>query len=130
LRVYLDSCVVIYLLEGPDVLSASVERALTEDPHAQFLVSDLVRLECRTGPLKHADKDTLGVYDAFFERVAVLHFAPEIFDIATALRTEHGLRTPDALHVAAASAHHCDELWTGDRRLAAVAAPIRFRVFS
>lgn len=40
-----------------------------------------------------------------------------MFDLATELRARHGLKTPDALHLAAAIACGCNELWTNDGRL-------------
>ena len=129
MRAYLDSCVVIYLLEGPAELRSAVEKAVGENPEAQFLVSDLVRLECRTGPLKCSDTRALGLFDAFFEHTIILDLTPRVFDVATQLRAQHGLRTPDALHLATASVYGCDEFWTGDTRLAAIAASITFRVF-
>ncbi|PJI53413.1 PIN domain nuclease [Methylobacterium radiotolerans] len=35
------------------------------------------------------------------------------------LRADFGLKTPDALHLAAAQLSGCTELWTNDKRLAA-----------
>jgi predicted nucleic acid-binding protein len=34
---------------------------------------------------------------------------------------QHGLTTPDALHLATALQHGCTELWTNDNRLLAAA---------
>jgi predicted nucleic acid-binding protein len=39
------------------------------------------------------------------------------FDLATELRARHGLKVPDALHLAAAIEGGCDEFWTNDTRL-------------
>lgn len=48
-RVYLDSCVVIYLLEGQPELSRAVEALVKQAAgEAEICVSDLTRLECRT----------------------------------------------------------------------------------
>lgn len=44
----------------------------------------------------------------------------EHFARAAELRAEHGLKTPDALHLAAAQLYGCDELWTNDSRLSSV----------
>ena len=52
-----------------------------------------------------------------------------VFDLATELRAEHGIKTPDALHLAAAIHGGCDALWTNDKRLARAAAErIRIKV--
>jgi uncharacterized protein len=53
---------------------------------------------------------------------------PAIFDLAAELRAQSSLKTPDALHAACAIHHGCDELWTNDGRLAALAGRIRTRV--
>ncbi len=45
-----------------------------------------------------------------------------VFDLATELRAQHGLKTPDALHLAAALRAGCDEFWTNDEHLAKAAA--------
>ena len=44
----------------------------------------------------------------------------EVIDRATELRARHGVRTPDALHLAAAVASGCDVFLTNDLRLAHV----------
>jgi predicted nucleic acid-binding protein len=41
-----------------------------------------------------------------------------LFDLATQLRVRHRLKTPDALHLAAALHSGCVEFWTNDDRLA------------
>ena len=95
-------------------------------------MSELVRFECRVGPLKRADAPLLADYDAFFA-LPELMFAPferAAFDHAAALRATIALKTPDALHVGAALTSGCDELWTNDRRFAAVEPTIRVTVVS
>lgn len=52
-----------------------------------------------------------------------------VFDLATELRAQHGLKTPDALHLAAAISAGCDEFWTNDLRLTQ-AAQGRIRTIS
>lgn len=67
-RVYLDSCVVIYLREGTPEQKARIHARLSTASAAgsTFIVSELVRFECRVGPLKRADAPLLADYDAFF----------------------------------------------------------------
>ena len=46
----------------------------------------------------------------------------EVFDKAAQLRADFSsLKTPDALHLATALHHNCDECWTNDNRLNSVA---------
>jgi len=54
----------------------------------------------------------------------------QVFDLATELRARQGLKTPDALHLAAALHTGCDEFWTNDERLVrAASGRIRNLVF-
>jgi uncharacterized protein len=39
---------------------------------------------------------------------------------AAELRARYNIKTPDALHLAAAQLHGCDQLWTNDDRLVTV----------
>lgn len=74
----------------------------------------------------------LDEFDRFFS-IPVISKVPmdtNVFDLATDLCAIHGLKTPDALHLAAAIHAGCDESWTNDDRLAKVAAGrIRVVVF-
>ena len=41
----------------------------------------------------------------------------DVYQTAAQLRAQHGLKTPDALHLATARHHRCDQFWTNDDRL-------------
>ncbi|WP_437486225.1 PIN domain-containing protein [Sorangium sp. So ce1014] len=60
--------------------------------------------------------------------MTVLPLSAAVFDHAAELRARYGLKTPDALHAAAAIVNGCDELWTNDRRLAAIEGHVSIRV--
>ncbi len=130
--VYLDSCVVIYYVQG----ALPIRHALGEDFAAAprgLRVSDLTRLECRVRPIRNGNADLLARYDEFFSLPEVTHLpiTSEVFDLATELRAQHSIRTVDALHLSAAIVHECDEFYTADSRLAAAAADhIRVRIAS
>lgn len=47
---------------------------------------------------------------------------------ALGLRAQHGLKTPDALHLATALHHGCTEIWTNDDRLKAAAGALAVNV--
>lgn len=134
-RVYLDSCVVIYLIQGPEGLSRAIRGALQpDDDDAPVLcISDLTRLECRVWPIREDDEELLDQFDGLFssqdiERLAI---QTDAFDLATELRARHGTKTPDALHLATAILGGCDEFWTNDHRLTTAASGrITLRVFS
>lgn len=134
-RVYLDSCVVIYLIEGPEGLSRAILSALrpSEGDRPTACVSDLTRLEGRVGPIRKGDRELLLQFDQFFmsRDVQTLPLDTSAFDLATKLRASHGTKTPDALHLATAMIGGCNEFWTNDRRLNAAAEDrIGIRIFS
>jgi predicted nucleic acid-binding protein len=119
-RVYLDSCILIYLLEGQAERRDRIRAALSGYSEGTFCASDLVRLECRVGPLRTNDTRTLAEYDGLFLQMTILPMPKHVFDLATELRAQHGMKTPDALHLATAMANGCAEFWTGDLRLSSV----------
>lgn len=122
MRVYFDSCIAIYLVErGEPWFSAirQVHLPRLAEPGSSVIFTDLNRLECRTLPLALGRGDILREFDDFFARSG-MQWTPlqtEVFDLATELRARHRVKTPDALHLAAAMMGGCDEFWTNDRRL-------------
>lgn len=124
--IYLDSCIVIYLIEGNTYFSQQARAALTAHRFkgARFSVSLLSRLESCVMPIRMDNLGLLHQYEKFFATPSLLwlNLSPEVFEIATELRAFHGIKTPDALHLAAAIHHGCDEFWTNDLRLQAAVA--------
>ena len=124
--VYLDACAVIYFVERhPQYFGLLMQRLFkpSGNPAVRLVMSELLRLECRLKPFRDADAALLARYDAFFglaDHVWVTLDRP-VFDRATSLRAEHRLKTPDALHLAAALHAGCDEFWTHDSRLQSAA---------
>ena len=121
--VFLDTNIVIYLIENPPVFGARAAASIMTLRSAghTFAVSDLVRLECRILPLRRSDLMLLGHYDAFFAspQVRVLSLTGPVCDRATILRAKHNFKTPDALQLGAAIVHGSDRLLTNDGRLSA-----------
>jgi predicted nucleic acid-binding protein len=62
----------------------------------------------------------LADFDDFFRRsvAVVLSLSPTVCDRAAEIRASYGLKTPDAIHLAAATLAGCDVFLTNDRRLA------------
>lgn len=123
--IYPDACILIYLIEEHPTIYPVLREKLHQRARSQrFLFSELLRLECRLGPVKHGDKVRLARFDRFFANPCHLWIPANraVFDRATQLRAEHGLKTPDALHLAAAIEAGCDEFWTNDHRLEAASA--------
>jgi predicted nucleic acid-binding protein len=119
--VYLDACIAIYYVERSAALFSAIETRLlpADGLGPRIAYSDLVRLECRVSPLRRGDHALLARFDNFFnlpDRLAIT-LDTGVFDLATELRATHRLKTPDALHLAAAIRGGCDAFWTNDDRL-------------
>lgn len=124
-RVYWDTCVVIYRVEQHTPWAERITGQLQriEGPLALH-VSPLVAMECRVGPLKSGHEELLARYDQFFRhpRLQWQELDRGVFELATQLRAQHRLKTPDALHLACAVQAGCDQFWTNDGRLAGAAS--------
>jgi predicted nucleic acid-binding protein len=121
LLIYLDSCIVIYLIEqppgfGPRASSRAGKLFAAGD---KVVVSDLTRLECRCHPLAAGDTATLGHFDLFFAKTAekVVQLTTAVCDRATEIRAKYHFKTPDAIHLAAAVEAGSDVFLTNDTRL-------------
>ena len=128
--IYVDSCIVIYALENEGELGASVRRQLAETGNEVVAISSLVTMECLTKPLR---EENLVLHDRYLRSLDVFERLPlgeEQFMRAATLRARYRLKTPDAIHLAAAQTHGCDAFWTNDNRLGAAAAGLDLRVFS
>jgi predicted nucleic acid-binding protein len=126
MRIYFDSCVLIYRIEQREPWAAAVNAGLAslESTGAGLVVSELTRLECRVRPIALGRDDMLSDYDRFFAQPMLAWQALDrpVFERATALRAAHRLKTADALHLSAAIEARCHQLWTNDKRLTAAAS--------
>lgn len=119
--IYLDSNIVVYLVEDMPVFSPQADAliaSLADEGH-WLAVSHLVRMECRTGAMLSGDPALLGDYDEFFADVRhqVLELPSEVFDLAAELRARHRIAAVDALHLATAVVAGCDAFATNDRHI-------------
>lgn len=115
---YLDSCIPIYLLEGRGAEQAAVRDAVRAKGIEALVVSKLVLMECLVVPLRNRDASLETKYRHTLARFQGSDLSTTVFERAARLRAEHRIKTPDAIHLAAAIEHGCDEFWTNDRRLA------------
>ena len=65
--------------------------------------------------------DLLAVYDRYFNACELIPFDRVLFELASRLRIDHRIKTPDALHLAGALIAGCDQFWTNDYHLAKAA---------
>ena len=103
---FFDASALIYLVEGEPPFGERVRTALAAAArqHADLgaAVSRLSWLECRVGPMKANDNDSLRAYDDFFARpdLAWVELTRDVVELAAAIRVRHSLRTPDSLQAA------------------------------
>jgi predicted nucleic acid-binding protein len=128
--IYLDSCIVIYLIERHPQYVAIVERALADLGEAIIVSSPLVRLEVLVKPMQDGDEQLIRLYHQFLATNRMLPITDDIFDAALNLRVQHRLKTPDALHLALAEKHGCSALWTNDNRLANAGSGISVNILA
>jgi len=120
MRLYLDANAIVYLIEGAPELRETV-LAWIEQAEAKkdglLLTSYLSTVECRVKPLREGDSGRLALFDGFFvrDRLLVVDVTRPILDATATLRARYGLKTPDAIHLATALAHHATTLLTADR---------------
>src|SRR4030067_1571779 len=116
-RVYLDACIVIYLMENVAPFSEKTRHFLSRNGDEILCVSSLVRMEVLIKPLRESSAILTADYEEFLAAQNWLRIDDSTFERALQLRARYGLKTPDALHLAVAQPHGCDEFWTNDDRL-------------
>ncbi|MDD2364778.1 MAG: type II toxin-antitoxin system VapC family toxin [Desulfuromonadaceae bacterium] len=119
-KIYLDSCIAIYLVEEHPAYAAVIEDRLAGSDGI-ICYSPLTELECLVLPLRLKRNDLLDKFSRFFSLNLKLEMSEAVYQEATRLRADFGIKTPDALHLATARFHNCTEFWTNDGRLAGVA---------
>jgi len=116
--VYVDSRVLIYALEEDPQFGEAARQGLAavvaREQH--LAISPLVQLECLVRPLAQQQNELLLRYQNWWRHFHWLGINDATFARATELRALHGLKTPDALHLATALQHGCTALISNDRR--------------
>jgi len=122
----IDSCVFIYFIErhptyGPLVrpLFESIDRG-----SVQGITSSLTLLETQVVPLRDGDRALAHRYEALLSTsrgLSLVELDRPLLSAAALLRATTGVRTPDALQLAAALRAGCTAFVTNDRRLPAPA---------
>ena len=116
--IYLDACLLIYAFEDHPVHGARVRQGLSTGAAGDLTISPLVQLECLVGPMKTGNLVLQRYYEEGLRRLVSLPLPEAVFLQAARARAQFGLKTPDAIHLAAAQHHRCAALWTNDDRLA------------
>ena len=82
MRLYFDLCVLIDALDGAEQLRRHTLQQLERYADADWVIIDLVRMECLVGPLRTADQIRLLAFRSFFSDCSVVPLHPEVMERA------------------------------------------------
>ncbi len=121
----MDTAVFIYFIEEHDLYLPIIEPLFAEvaDGEREIVTSALTLLEVMVVPFRVGDAALAARYEALLTRSRGLHLVDIDRDqlrAAAQLRARYGVRTPDALQLAAALQERCSAFITNDRRLPAL----------
>ena len=123
--VAVDTALFIYLIEGHPEYAPMVRPLFdaADGGDVELVTSAVTLLEVLVVPLRAGDEALAARYEALLTRGRGLTLVPldrPLLRAAARLRATHGVRTPDALQIAAALARRCGCLVTNDRRLPSI----------
>lgn len=124
MKIFLDACIIIYWVEAAEPfysqLLSKLQRIADKYPKHTLSVSRLSLLECLVKPLHLQNMEILKVYKHFFEaqELEIIEIDAEVIDIATQLRVNYNIRTPDAIQIASCLSMKSEHLFvTNDKKL-------------
>ena len=116
--VYLDASAFIYSVERIEPYRALLEPMWRQAQTGQFAIvsSDLVVLETLVKPLRESDAVVERLFRSLFDadEVMLIPMTRTLWEEAARLRANTGLKTPDAIHAAAALQAECTLFVTND----------------
>jgi predicted nucleic acid-binding protein len=120
LRYYLDTNVVISVVEAAGHLAETQTRFIAgiDGESIAALTSELTLAECLVKPFADKNAAAVEAYLLFLNGRRNLPVVPinrHILIVAARLRTELGVKLPDAIHIATAEAAECTVFLTNDR---------------
>jgi predicted nucleic acid-binding protein len=121
-RIGFDTPVFIYYIEQSSSrasAAAAILRAV-EDGRFEGITSIITLAEVTIRPLKLGRAEIADAYEALLGNIpnlAIVDLDARSARIGAELRATYGLRTPDALQIAACLAHGAEAFVTNDRRL-------------
>ena len=80
--IYLDTCLVIYLVEPHSVWGDRVAGVIGQSAGPDFAISALVKCECLVGPIKRGDPMMKDSYVEQFRRLVTLTLPEEVYLLA------------------------------------------------
>ena len=121
-KVYLDTNVFIYAVEAVAEYASAIDTlfSLIEAGGIAAFTSELTLAEALAKPFEGGRQDIAKLYEELLSPspwLSVLPVERTLLIEAARLQARLGLRLPDAIHVATATAAGCDVLLPNDRRL-------------
>ena len=121
-KIGLDTVVFIYLLEDKGAFGKRAERLLktVEQGKAEAVFSSIGIVEIFTGPKKLGRYDLVVQYKellARFPHLVIAGINERIVDLASDLRAQYDIATPDAIHIATALEFGAEKFFTNDKTL-------------
>lgn len=106
--IFLDANIIIYQVEAIPAFRDKVRFVVTEifdaHPGCRFAVSRLSLLECLVKPVRERNIPLIERYRSFFSAndLVIVEISPQVIERALLIRSDTGLRTPDAIQAASA----------------------------
>ena len=119
-RLYLDTNIFIYFLEGNRKFNDAVERVfqICEEFDIAVFTSEITVTECLVGPYKQKNTELIQKYELFFQNtggaISVVPVESRILLETPMNAAMFGLKLVDAIHVTTALACSCDGFLTND----------------
>jgi len=120
--IYFDTNVFIYSIEGHEKYYAWLQK-LFNYVYAQkilIITSELTLAECLVKPVKEGNTVAIDAFKTHIksnDAMAVKHVSREILIRSATVRSEMGLKLPDAIHMATAMSQSCKTFVTNDKKL-------------
>ena len=124
--VFLDTTPIIYYIEGKQPIYESVLKSIfieNSKGNILFATSALTLLELLVQPLRVKRFDLVEKYKSIlttFSNLKIMDLDPETSLIATNLRADYNLKTPDAIRIASSIISGSDLFLTNDKQLSIV----------
>lgn len=119
-KVYVDSNVIIYYVEGEEPIQRLAQRFFEHavEQGVELVTSELAVGECLYGAHKRERLGSIERFGTLFDRARLLHLVPATLGTlkeAARFGPAHGMKLLDAIHAATAIAEGCDVFVTNDR---------------
>ena len=126
-RIYVDASALIYSIERHPIFGVLLDPLweAVVNGGVELITCELTILECLVGPIRAGDRRSLEVFEKAFDEsgLQLLPVNRAVFRLAAELRATHSsLRTPDAVHLAAAEIYAAQWIVTNDRAMSGKAA--------